>query len=75
VRLKEAEGKRGKNERFRRKRNEDKIYIRKTKVRLVREVKRIGVENLNKEKSSNGRQSAECTVYVQYALEHNDWRD
>ncbi len=74
MRLKEAEGKRSKNERCRRK-SEDKIYIRKTKVRLVREVKRIGNENLNTEKSSNGRQSTECTHSVQYALEHSDWRD
>jgi hypothetical protein len=43
-------------------------------MRLVREVKRIGDENLNKRKVFQWQ--AVCRVYsVQYALEHNDWRD
>jgi hypothetical protein len=40
VRLKEAEGKRSKDERFRRKRSEDKIYIRKTRLAERSKVKR-----------------------------------
>jgi len=48
------------------KRSEDKIYIRKTKVRLVREVKRIGDKKKLKQKKclsmAGSLQSVQCTV-------------